>query len=363
MLKELFLNLPVVSAISLIGSFLLVYIIIPKITWVVTSRELIDHPDERSAHIKPTPTMAGFSFFITIVILLFFIKEWDTDCISINYLAGLSLIFGIGLKDDLVLATPKAKLLGEIVAISFLIVCSAIELQTLDGFLGIYKIPFVLSVLLIMLLFLTIINSYNLIDGIDGLASIIGIVVFSVYGLIFYVTGLFFYFLLSLGLIGILLSYLKYNFSHTKKIFMGDTGSLIIGFSMGFLTLKILTMEASLFSHFAFQPENKLFVIAAILSIPLFDLFRVIGIRLLNGKSPFYPDRNHIHHVLVDYGWSHIKTTLVLGGLNYVLVILVIYLCSHFNSFAMVGFLLLIFSALLVVFHRLKKKVKLLQQT
>ncbi|MDP5082342.1 MAG: undecaprenyl/decaprenyl-phosphate alpha-N-acetylglucosaminyl 1-phosphate transferase, partial [Winogradskyella sp.] len=152
-------------------------------------------------------------------------------------------MFAIGLKDDLILSTPRAKIGGEILAICFVIFCNCLEVSALEGFLGLNDLPIFLSYIIIVLLILTIVNSYNMIDGIDGLASVIGIVIFAIYGTIFYVAGLDFYFLLCLCLIGILLAYLRYNLSSTKKIFMGDTGSLVIGFCIGFMSLKFLSMD------------------------------------------------------------------------------------------------------------------------
>ena len=358
MLNNIFSNITAVSILTLLGSFLLVYFIIPRIIWVVSSKDLIDKPDERSAHKISTPTMAGYSFFLTLVLMVFFIKEWDIEAIGINLLASLTLIFSIGLKDDLVLSTPTAKLGGETIAILFLLFCNCMQISSLEGFLGIYDIPLILSIIFTVIMLLAIINAYNLIDGIDGLAAIVGIVIFSIYSLIFYATNLYFYFLLCLSLIGILGAYLRYNFSEEKKIFMGDTGSLIIGFCIGFFTLKFMAMDATLFSHFTFNPENKLIIVAAILCIPLFDLIRVIGVRLLNHKSPFYPDRNHIHHVLLDSGLSHSKAALILGFSNYFLVILLIYLSSHFNSFQMLCVLTIIFVGFLIVFFKLKENIK-----
>ena len=358
LLYSIFSNIIFSGLVAIIVAFLLVYFIIPRIIWVVNSKDLIDHPDQRSAHIKATPTMAGYSFFFTLVLMVFFIKQWDTDVISINLIAGLTIIFSIGLKDDLVLSTPIAKLGGETIAILFLLYCSCMQIESLDGFLGIYNLPFVLSILFTVLMLLTIVNAYNLIDGIDGLAAIVGIVIFSIYSLIFYATHLYFYFLLCLSLIGILGAYLRYNFSEAKKIFMGDTGSLIIGFCIGFFTLKFMTMDAVLFSRFTFNPENKLIIVIAILCIPLFDLVRVIGVRLLNNKSPFSPDRNHTHHVLLDSGLSHVKAALLLGFSNYFLVILLIYLSSHFNSFQMLIVIAIVFGLFLLVFYKLKENIK-----
>ncbi len=139
---------------------------------------------------------------------------------------------------------------------------------------------------------------------------------------------------------------------------MGDTGSLIIGFSIGFLSLKFLSVDSSLLNEFSFIPENKFLVIAALFYIPLFDTFRVMGIRLLNKKSPFSPDRNHVHHVLIDSGLSHIKASLFLGFLSLVIAILLITLSLYLNSFLLL-IVLSIFSLLLLgLFDALKNNVK-----
>jgi UDP-GlcNAc:undecaprenyl-phosphate GlcNAc-1-phosphate transferase len=347
-------NLFIFGLLSILGSFIVVSFLIPKISWIVKSRNLIDHPDQRSSHKNSTPTMAGVAFFLTIIFMLNAIKVWDVDAIGINLIAATGLMFAIGLKDDLVLSTPRAKMGGEILAILFVLFCNCLEVQSLEGFLGIETIPVPLSYGIIILMILTIINSYNMIDGIDGLASVIGISIFALYGFIFYGAGLYFYFLLCLCLIGILLGYLRYNLSSTKKIFMGDTGSLIIGFCIGFLSLKFLSMDASLLIEHSFKAENKFIIIGAIFFIPLFDTLRVIGVRLLNKKSPFKPDNNHIHHILIDSGLTHFKASLFLCFLNLVIAVSLILLSSNFNSFEMSGIMTLYFAFFLGLFYKLQ---------
>lgn len=350
-------NLTVLSILTVLNSFLLVYYIVPKISWVIVARKLNDKPNERSSHKGATPTMAGVAFFITLIMAMYFIQNFDTEYIGLNLIAASTLIFMVGVKDDLVVSTPKAKLLMETLATLFLFFHSAMHESSFHGFLGIYEVPSWLFYLFSVLLVLTIINAYNLIDGIDGLAAIIAIVIFSIFALIFKATDLNFYFLICLSFIGMLLAYLYYNFSSTQKIFMGDTGSLLIGFCIGFLALKFLAIDISQYRLFAFKSENELFVLTAILCIPIFDMFRVIGIRLLQGKSPLSPDRNHSHHVLIDSGLSHFQATMLLGFFNYMLVIAMVYWSSILNSFKMMGILILIFLVYLGVFYMLKKRI------
>jgi len=362
MIQELMSDIIVMSFLAFINSFLLVYVIIPRISWVIKSRNLQDHPGQRSSHSNSVPTMAGVAFFFTLIMTVYFIRGFDTDKIGLSLIAAVTCIFMVGLKDDLVVSSPKTKLVMETFSILFILFSTQLQLVTLNGFLGFHEIRWEISYPLVILMFLTIINAYNLIDGIDGLASIVAIVIFSIFAIIFLTTTNYFYFLMCLSFIGMQLAYLYYNLSHTKKIFMGDTGSLVIGFCIGFCSLKYLAMEGSDFNLFAFNPENKIIVLAGILCIPIFDMIRIIGVRLLNGKSPLYPDQNHIHHILVASGLPHYKIALLLGATNFVIIMLLIWFSSFCNYFQMLGILIIIFTTLLVYFHflniRNKKRAK-----
>ena len=355
MLQEIMSNLSVLSIMIVIISFLLVYVIIPNIHRIIKVRNLNDQPNNRSSHFCPTPTMAGVAFYFTIMISLFFIKHFDIENIGNNLIAAITIVFIIGLKDDLVVTSPRDKLTMETIAIIFLLVSNSMHVKTLNGFLGIYELPELLEYCGIIFILLTIINAFNFIDGIDGLASTIAIVIFSVFSLIFYASDLHFYFLISLSVIGMLLAYLYYNFSTTQKIFMGDTGSLLIGFFIGFCTLKFLSMDTSLLSNFTFKAENKLVIVFAVLFMPLFDMCRVIGLRMMEGKSPFKADRNHIHHILIDSGLSHFKVAMTLGFLNYVIIIITLWLSSFLDSFQMSVFLIFLYVIMLLFFSLLKE--------
>jgi UDP-N-acetylmuramyl pentapeptide phosphotransferase/UDP-N-acetylglucosamine-1-phosphate transferase len=358
MLQQLMSNFTLISVLAFVNSFMLVYYIIPKISWVIVYLGLNDEPNERSSHKKATPSLAGVSFFVTLIMTVFFIQYFDNQHIGLNLIASSTLIFMVGLKDDLVVSSPRAKLFLETLATLFLFFNSVMEVTSLHGFLGVYEIPLVVTYAGSVLLALTIMNAYNLIDGIDGLAGTVAIVIFSVYGLVFYKLQLYFYFLLCLSFIGMLVAYLFYNFSGKKKVFMGDTGSLLIGFCIAFLTLKFLAVDTSQYNFFSFRAENGLIVVAAILCIPLFDLPRVIGVRLLRNQSPFYPDRNHSHHILIDSGMSHFNASMLLGFINFSMVILFIWLSSMFNSFIMCLVLLLSFALFLLAFNIMRKRIQ-----
>lgn len=353
-MQEYLSNTLLLAIISALFSFGLVSYIIPKIIFMVNYHKLNEVPSARSSHTRATPTMGGVAFFVVLVLNLFLFKQLDAEHIGLNLTAALTIVFIVGLKDDLAVSTPRARLIVEIIAISIIFFNEDYHTSSLAGFLGIYEAPQLLLDVLHTIIALTIINAYNLIDGIDGLASTLGISIFSMFALIFLTMGLDYYFLICLTLICILLSFMRYNLSNENKIFMGDTGSLVIGFCIAILSLKFLTLDMTLFNKFTFEPQNKLFVITAILAIPLFDMMRVIGVRLLKGQSPFKADRNHIHHILSDLGLAHYKIALLLGLLNYTLAIIIIFFASRFNWFLMIIVLLLIFLTLLALFYILK---------
>ncbi|MBU2950253.1 undecaprenyl/decaprenyl-phosphate alpha-N-acetylglucosaminyl 1-phosphate transferase [Tamlana agarivorans] len=363
MLTTTLSNPIILAIICCCGSFGLVNYMIPKIIFMVNHHNLSEAPGHRSSHTRATPTMGGLAFFVALIINLFLFKHIDVDAIGLNLAAALTLVFIIGFKDDLSVSTPRARLLIEAAAILIVLFHPGFHSSSLDGFLGFSQVPQLIIDALHILIILTIINAYNLIDGVDGLASAIGISGFSILALIFHKIDFHFYFILALVLISMLLAFLKYNFSHKKKIFMGDTGSLIIGFCLAFLCLRFLTMDSNLHELFSFKTENKFFLVSGILAVPFFDMLRVIGVRLLQGSNPLTADRNHIHHILLDLGLPHYKIALILGGLNYCLAILIFYLSANLNSFAMLGAILLIFLVLLAVFYRLSNRINTLKQT
>jgi UDP-GlcNAc:undecaprenyl-phosphate GlcNAc-1-phosphate transferase len=347
------------------GAFLLTFFTIPKIIKVVEFKSLMDDPNNRSSHLKRTPTLGGISFFYTLIFALFFLREWDIHDEAIFFVPGLTILFIIGLKDDLVVLSPYTKLAAQILAIGFIMLNESFRIYSLNGFLGIHEIPFWIFYLAGVFVMLTIINAYNLIDGIDGLAAIVGIVILMIYTTIFYLTNEYFYALICLTLNGSLIAFLGFNFSNTRKIFMGDTGSLMIGYIISILTLKFLALKPEAYSELPFLLESAPIIAISILIVPLFDTARVFTIRLANKKGPFSPDRNHTHHILIDYwGMSHKKASLIIGAFNLLFAFLFIVLAS-FSKNMITGAALIISVIILgyifykydYSFHNLKRKI------
>ncbi|VAW11891.1 Undecaprenyl-phosphate alpha-N-acetylglucosaminyl 1-phosphate transferase [hydrothermal vent metagenome] len=359
------------TAISIfIGSFLLTYLTIPKIIKVVEHKRLMDDPDQRSSHKSKTPTLGGVSFFYTLIFALFFIKNWPSFDEAIYIIPGLTILFIVGLKDDLVVISPGAKLLAQMFAIAFILANPGFVIHSLNGFLNINEIPYYLYLIIAGFMMLTIINSYNLIDGIDGLASVVGIVIMVIYTTIFYLSGAYFFALLSITVNASLMAFLGFNLSSDKKIFMGDTGSLITGFIISILTIKFLALKPQVYSELPFLLENAPLIAISILIVPLFDTARVFAIRIASKKAPFSPDRNHTHHVLIDYwGLSHRQASFLIGCFNLLFVMLFIVLGSTAKNLGMVVMLVTVVIFLAYIFFRynynfttLKQKIMLKRQ-
>jgi len=347
-----------------VGSFVATYILIPKILWVAYSNRLVLPANERSSHKGTIASFGGVAFFIIFLILLSLIQLVDLDKKSSSLVVmSLTILFTVGLKDDLSPSSPRVKIIGELLAISLILFIPDIQIQSAFGFLNIFELHNVLTVPISIFIVLGCINAYNLIDGIDGLAGIIGIIIFCTYGLIFYFSNQYYYFYISLCSVAMLLAFLRYNLSPgNKKIFMGDTGSLIIGFLIGLLSLRFLACNPLSELNTGLKSENVPILALAIFFIPTFDTTRIIITRLVKGHSPFKADRDHSHHILIDLGLTHCRASLVLGSLNLFVIITFFLLCRYYNSFVITIFMVLVFLLSFLLFHSLKTRNKLNSQ-
>lgn len=336
-----------------IGTFFLTYIVIPIIIDVAEYKNYVDNPNGRSSHNRIIPTLGGVSFFVALILAFFFLNRWDVSNLSIYIIPGLTILFLTGLKDDIVVLSPASKLSAQVIASVFLLSNSVMQIKGLNGFLGIGEIPLIFAFPICVFIMITIINAYNLIDGIDGLASTIGGIISIVYAVIFYYLGLHYFAFLCIIVLAMLLAFLRYNLSYKKKIFMGDTGSLIIGFMISIFTIRFLSITPEKLDALPFHLDNIPFIVMAVLIVPLFDLARVFTIRLFNKKNPFKPDRKHAHHILIDLGLSHKQTSLIMGLFNLIFIFLFVILGTNFGNITLIIIFSVIVLSLFYIFYRL----------
>ena len=298
-----------------VTAFVIAFFSIPSI--IATSRQkgLLYDANDRSSHSGSVPALGGISIFAAIGIAsLLFIRMGNIQ--GMQYvLAGVVIVFMIGIKDDVSGVSAWFKLAGQIIACLAVILPGNLVLTSLHGFLTIGEIQPELGTLLTLFAMIVIINSINLIDGIDGLAGGISILAFTTYGIWFYMTGHYEVAIISATGIGALAAFLFFNvFGKGNKIFMGDGGSLLLGFVIAFFT--ILFNEINKNQDFPYHVYSAPSVSMGILALPLYDTIRVFLLRALKRQSPFTPDRSHLHHNLIDIGLSHLKAAIILCLFN-----------------------------------------------
>lgn len=323
---------------SLLTAFIITFFAIPSIIRIAIEKNLCDEPDERRAHSTSIPTLGGLGIFAGLIFsVTFWIPftydqfwvprhyEGTGEAPYIQYLlCAYIIIFLIGAKDDIIPLTPSKKFAGQLLAAFILVYKANIRLTSLYGVFGISDIPPMVSIPLSIFTIILIINALNLIDGINGLSGTIGCIICGVFGYYFYQIGRPDLAVLSAATIGSLIAFLYYNIT-PAKIFMGDTGSLLLGLTVSILAIKFIELNNTAEEYISMHPwfiDSAPAVAIGVLIIPLFDTLRVFTIRILQRRSPFSPDKNHIHHLLLAIGLSHLQSTSVLGIMNVLFVLM-----------------------------------------
>jgi UDP-GlcNAc:undecaprenyl-phosphate/decaprenyl-phosphate GlcNAc-1-phosphate transferase len=305
--------------ISTATAFFVTWYTVPVIVTVSKHLGFFEKNKKRGSHNGAVPTLGGVAIFSGIVIAA---AIFSPEAIVYQYryvLAALVILFFTGVKDDMIGIDPKKKLLAQIAVALVMILLADMRITTFHGFLGVEEIPYWVSVAFTIFLYLVIINGFNLIDGIDGLASGVAMLSSLAFGVLFIIAGGYDYAFQAFILIGALAAFFRFNvFSRKNKIFLGDTGSLTIGFIMSLITITFLECEhlGTISKSFGSIPVMAF----GILIVPLFDTMRVFVIRSLRGESPFSADRKHIHHRLLDLGFSHLKATLLIIASNLIII-------------------------------------------
>ena len=328
-----------------ITAFVVVYISVPSIVKFAKTKHLFDEPEERSSHRQNTPTLGGLAIFAGLIISL---SLWVHPEIFKEFqfiVAALIVLFFIGIKDDILIIAPLTKFAGQFIAALIIVILADIRLTNLHGFFDIGEITYFWSILLSIFVILVIINGFNFIDGIDGLSASIGIITAGAFGLWFLKTAHYQHVLLSVSLIFSLFAFFLFNvFGKENKIFMGDTGSLIIGLILSILVIKFNEFNIDKSKPFAIYPAPA--VSFGILIIPLLDTLRVMFIRFFTGKPLMQADKKHLHHQLLDLGLSHINVTLIISVVNVIFIYFVFY-TSSFISIRRLMLLILIVALVL----------------
>lgn len=338
----------IIDLLAFVVVTILAGVIIPQILLIAFRKNLFDDNDPRKVHKGTVPRLGGIAFFPSILFSMMMV----TGCVDLmhddsvmevfaNNMGTLSFIFCsiialylIGMADDLIGVKYRAKFVAQICA-ALIVICGGVMITRLHGFLWVTELPVVVSVLLSVLLTVFITNAVNLIDGIDGLASGLSAIACAFYGYACFRLNLYVYSLLAYATLGALVPFFYYNVfgNATKhsKIFMGDTGTLTIGLILSVLSIKICSLP---------QPgtDINLAVVAfAPLLIPCCDVVRVYLHRIKQGRSPFLPDKTHIHHKLLALGMSQRAAMPTIVGASLVVTMLN-YVCCYYVNITLLFF-------------------------
>lgn len=341
--------------LSFITAFLLVYMAIPSIINIARVKQLYDVPDARKSHLEVVPTLGGVAIFAGVIFSIILWTPFDVFGDLQYILCAFIIIFLIGAKDDILPMSPYRKLLGQIIACFILVFKAQVRLTSLYGIFGIYTIPVIPSILLSMFTILVIINAFNLIDGINGLSGSLATLISLSMGSWFFLIDRTDLAIIAFSLAGATIAFLRYNFT-PARIFMGDTGSMLIGIISAILVIEFIEVHSEIQgSPYAFRAVPA--VAVGILILPLFDTFRVFTVRLFKGTSPLHPDRSHIHHLLLDSGLSHTQATGVLVLVNLAFILFVVYFQDLGNLYLLI-IILLMASALTAIPYVISKHRK-----
>ena len=330
--------------IFLVGgtAFLLTFLMFPVFIKFFKRRNFLDDPGGRKIHTARTPAMGGLPIFIGFCIAILIWAPFEVLRETKYVLSALSIMFIIGFRDDLINLRAFQKLFGQIAAALIIVTVCDIRLMSLYGLFGIGEIPIALSYILSVFTIIVITNAYNLIDGIDGLAGSVGVIASIFFGTWFFLNDQNSFALISFAFAGGLLAFLNFNWA-PSKIFMGDTGSLLIGFFLSIVTIKFIDTNSMLEpSEFVFG--GSIGTAMAVLILPLADTARVFVKRVAKGKSPMHPDRTHFHHILLRLGCNHAQSTGILVTVNIVFVLLALVLKDFSDAVVIPALLVTVFA-------------------
>ncbi len=298
---------------TFICALLTVALTIRPLITIALRKRLFDAPTEsRKIHTRIIPNLGGLAVFTGFLLTVCLFVD-NTAIPRLNAIAaGGIIIYMIGLKDDIIGVDPLKKFIAQFTAAFIVSILGDLRIMSLDGFLNIYQLSYPLSVGLTVFIFVGLINAFNLIDGIDGLAGSMGVLMSVSFGVLFYAAGDLQWALIATALAGALIGFLFHNIS-PAKIFMGDCGSLVLGFFAAVFAVHFMNLGAKTdISLGGIHLHSVPAMTLAIVILPVFDTLRVFAIRMAAGNSPFKADKNHMHHRLLSLGLNHTKSTLTL---------------------------------------------------
>lgn len=292
----------------------------PKILKIAILKNLVDNPDARKLQRNPVPVMGGIAVFFGIAIGLCSSQAMFSSASTFMLISAMLVMLYVGTIDDIIDLSPTIRFAIEIIVIAWLMYASSSSINCFWGLWGVSTIPQWVAYALTIFASVGIINAINLIDGVNGLSSGFCFMSSVLFAIFFYTTGDQVMTTLALSAAGAIIPFFLHNvFGQSTKMFIGDGGTLVIGTMMAMFVMNILDTNYGS-TVLAAKGMGLIPFTLAVLSIPVFDTLRVMSTRILNKKSPFHPDKTHLHHMFIDLGFSHIGTTISILTLNFLIV-------------------------------------------
>lgn len=337
---------------AFLTAFIVAIITMPFLIKLIMRYKLFDVPDQRKEHKRPIPTMGGIASTLGMVVAAFCWGRFQFSSFEWLFFLSVIILFTVGIFDDLKNLNARYKLVVQLI-VAGIISAVGVRIDDFYGLFGIHALPVGLQYFVTILAITGITNAFNLIDGIDGLAGGLGFMSLVILGIFLSFSGDGLGALLAFCLAGGLLGFLYYNFN-PARIFMGDTGSLVLGFTVSVLVVRLLQLNAHMSEPVL--PHAPVFALSVV-GIPVFDTLRVFSIRIWQGKSPFSPDKNHVHHLLTNNGWNHAVTSKAICGVHAVILLLG-YFLKDVPQLLAISILIVIMLLKVLVFQRLQTQEK-----
>jgi UDP-N-acetylmuramyl pentapeptide phosphotransferase/UDP-N-acetylglucosamine-1-phosphate transferase len=306
-------------------AFFITFSVIPVIISYSRKKQLLDNPGGRKIHKERIPALGGIGIGVGfIVTMLLFLTAEQIETIK-YFIIGILAIAFLGIRDDLIPMGPYYKLAGQLLIAVVVVIYGEIRLTSLHGLFSIHQIPDWLSIVVSIFTVVVITNAFNLIDGLDCLAGFIGTLALVAFVSWYYLINNVIFCVLIVSLLASILAFLKYNYS-PAKIFMGDTGALLIGFVVSLIAIRFIELNFSLPDSHPYKLQNGITVAVTFIIYPLYDTLRIFTLRIIKKRSPFSPDKSHVHHLIMRMGTPHVKTSAIISFFSFCIIIVAVLL-------------------------------------
>ena len=315
-----------VAALPVFIASLVVFLIHPRLVKIAKMKQIVDNPNARKLNKVPVPVLGGVGVFFGLMFGLgvagYYVRGME---IQFELIIAMMVMLYTGVGDDIMDISPTARFALQICTVCMMMFLCGIYIDNFHGLWNVYRLPVAVAVVLTLVSGVGIINSINLIDGVDGLCSGYGMFASLLFGICFVRMGDMSYAVLAFSMFGALIPFMMHNMFGAKyKMFLGDGGSLVLGFICSLYVMRIIQSGSD---HIT---GSTVSFTLAVLAIPVFDTLRVMTARMLKGRSPFSADKTHLHHMFIGLGFSHVLTSmnmLILNGL----VVVMWHVCNVFD--------------------------------